>query len=250
MEHACSIAPRTCPAPFAKHSSKSPPAVPALPISPCLSMCRTARSIGPTSGATANFGRYPAERAAPDADSVERAARLLRAAARPVFICGGGVVISGAEAELLDARRAALGAGGDDHQRQRVDRRKPSARRRRGRLQRRHTGNPRDRRSGRSDRFRRLPRRLGDHRALAPSRAGDSESYSPGCGCSRSWDQLSGRRGAGRRRAARFKNDERSAREPAAPAGSRDRAKGQGTEICQVPGACRVRQKNRSSRSG
>ena len=48
----------------------------------------------------ANFGRYPAERAAPDSDSVERAARLLREAARPVFICGGGVMISGAEAEL------------------------------------------------------------------------------------------------------------------------------------------------------
>ena len=48
----------------------------------------------------ANFGRYPAERVAPDLDSVERAARLLRDAARPVFICGGGVMISGAEAEL------------------------------------------------------------------------------------------------------------------------------------------------------
>jgi acetolactate synthase-1/2/3 large subunit len=48
-----------------------------------------------------NFGRYPAERAAPDANSVERAARLLREAAKPIFICGGGVVISRAEAELL-----------------------------------------------------------------------------------------------------------------------------------------------------
>jgi acetolactate synthase-1/2/3 large subunit len=47
------------------------------------------------------FGRYPGERAAPGADSVERAARLLREAARPVFICGGGVVIAGAEVELL-----------------------------------------------------------------------------------------------------------------------------------------------------
>jgi len=49
----------------------------------------------------ASFGRCPAERAAPGADSVERAARLLRDAAAPVFICGGGVVIAGAEAELL-----------------------------------------------------------------------------------------------------------------------------------------------------
>jgi acetolactate synthase I/II/III large subunit len=47
-----------------------------------------------------NFGRYPAERLTPSADSVERAARLLREAARPVFICGGGIVISGAETEL------------------------------------------------------------------------------------------------------------------------------------------------------
>jgi acetolactate synthase I/II/III large subunit len=49
----------------------------------------------------ANFGRYPAERVAPNRDSVERAAHLLRPAARPVFICGGGVVISHAEPELL-----------------------------------------------------------------------------------------------------------------------------------------------------
>jgi len=47
------------------------------------------------------FGRAPAERAAPDGESVERAAGLLDAAANPVFVCGGGVVISGAEAELL-----------------------------------------------------------------------------------------------------------------------------------------------------
>jgi acetolactate synthase-1/2/3 large subunit len=46
------------------------------------------------------FGAAPAERAAPDGDAVEQAASLLSAAARPVFICGGGVVISGAEAEL------------------------------------------------------------------------------------------------------------------------------------------------------
>ena len=48
-----------------------------------------------------SFGRYPAERAAPDAVAVERATRLLRDAAKPVFVCGGGVVVSGAEAELL-----------------------------------------------------------------------------------------------------------------------------------------------------
>ncbi|HKY07256.1 MAG TPA: thiamine pyrophosphate-binding protein, partial [Candidatus Binatia bacterium] len=49
----------------------------------------------------AAFGRYPAERLLPAAECVEGAARLLRDAAYPVFICGGGVIISGAEAELL-----------------------------------------------------------------------------------------------------------------------------------------------------
>ena len=49
----------------------------------------------------AKFGSYPAQRPAPDMNSVEHAAQLLRAAARPVFICGGGVVVSAAESELL-----------------------------------------------------------------------------------------------------------------------------------------------------
>ena len=48
-----------------------------------------------------SFGVCPGARTAPDIDSVQRAARLLSDAARPVFICGGGVVISGAEAQLL-----------------------------------------------------------------------------------------------------------------------------------------------------
>jgi acetolactate synthase-1/2/3 large subunit len=48
------------------------------------------------------FGRYPAERVAPDGNSVERAAKLLRDAARPLFICGGGAVIARAEPELLE----------------------------------------------------------------------------------------------------------------------------------------------------
>ena len=46
------------------------------------------------------FGACPAERSEPDRANIESAARLLREAARPVFICGGGVSISGAEAEL------------------------------------------------------------------------------------------------------------------------------------------------------
>jgi acetolactate synthase-1/2/3 large subunit len=47
-----------------------------------------------------NFGRCPAERTAPDSKGVERAVELLGGAANPIFICGGGIVISGAEQEL------------------------------------------------------------------------------------------------------------------------------------------------------
>jgi len=46
------------------------------------------------------LARVPARRVAPDADAIVRAARLLRGAERPLFICGGGVLSSGAEAEL------------------------------------------------------------------------------------------------------------------------------------------------------
>jgi acetolactate synthase-1/2/3 large subunit len=49
-----------------------------------------------------SFGRYPAQRIAPAANSVEAAARLLTQANYPVFICGGGVVISQAESELAE----------------------------------------------------------------------------------------------------------------------------------------------------
>jgi acetolactate synthase I/II/III large subunit len=49
----------------------------------------------------ASLGRYPARRVAPDPYLVERAAQLLGDAAQPVFICGGGAVIAGAEEELL-----------------------------------------------------------------------------------------------------------------------------------------------------
>ena len=49
----------------------------------------------------ASLGQYPAHRASPDSSNVESAARLLGSASYPVFICGGGVVISGSEKELL-----------------------------------------------------------------------------------------------------------------------------------------------------
>jgi acetolactate synthase-1/2/3 large subunit len=44
--------------------------------------------------------RFPAQRSAPDPADVERAAGKLVAARAPVIVCGGGVVISGASAEL------------------------------------------------------------------------------------------------------------------------------------------------------
>ena len=47
------------------------------------------------------LGSFPSRRVAPDPSLVELAAKLLRKAKQPLFICGGGVVLSGAEAELL-----------------------------------------------------------------------------------------------------------------------------------------------------
>jgi acetolactate synthase-1/2/3 large subunit len=48
------------------------------------------------------LGQYPSRRVAPDAFHVELAAKLLRGAKRPLFICGGGPVISGAQEELRE----------------------------------------------------------------------------------------------------------------------------------------------------
>lgn len=49
-----------------------------------------------------SLGTYPSRRVGPDPFYVELAAKLLRGAKRPMFICGGGVVISGAERELVE----------------------------------------------------------------------------------------------------------------------------------------------------
>jgi acetolactate synthase-1/2/3 large subunit len=49
-----------------------------------------------------SLGAVPARRTAPDAFFVELAAKVLRSARNPVFICGGGVVTSGAEAGLIE----------------------------------------------------------------------------------------------------------------------------------------------------
>ncbi|WP_018699015.1 thiamine pyrophosphate-binding protein [Amorphus coralli] len=71
------------------------------------------------------YGQFPATRSGPDPAEVETAARLIVDARNPVFICGGGVVISGAEAalaavaEALDAPVATTISGqgsiADDH---------------------------------------------------------------------------------------------------------------------------------------
>jgi len=50
--------------------------------------------------ADASLGSFPSRRVGPDPKDVSRAVGLLATAARPVFVCGGGVVISGAEREL------------------------------------------------------------------------------------------------------------------------------------------------------
>ena len=49
-----------------------------------------------------SLGVYPSRRVAPDPEMVTLAAKLLRMARNPLFICGGGVVISHAEAELTE----------------------------------------------------------------------------------------------------------------------------------------------------
>jgi len=49
-----------------------------------------------------SLGAYPSRRIGPDPFHVELAAKLLRGAKRPVFICGGGPVIAGAEDELRE----------------------------------------------------------------------------------------------------------------------------------------------------
>src|SRR5882762_4784731 len=49
-----------------------------------------------------SLGLYPSRRVAPDPGMVVLAAKLLRTARQPLFICGGGVIISRAEAELTE----------------------------------------------------------------------------------------------------------------------------------------------------
>jgi acetolactate synthase-1/2/3 large subunit len=48
------------------------------------------------------LGNFPSRRVGPDAFYIELATKLLRKAKQPLFICGGGVVLSGAETELAE----------------------------------------------------------------------------------------------------------------------------------------------------
>jgi acetolactate synthase-1/2/3 large subunit len=48
------------------------------------------------------LGSYPSRRVSPDPFFIELAAKLIRNAKNPIFICGGGVVLSQAEAELAE----------------------------------------------------------------------------------------------------------------------------------------------------
>ncbi|MEM7423922.1 MAG: thiamine pyrophosphate-binding protein [Pseudomonadota bacterium] len=59
--------------------------------------------------ADARFATYPALPAGPETDALEAIADVLLRAANPVIICGGGVVLAGAEAALSAVARA-LGA--------------------------------------------------------------------------------------------------------------------------------------------
>jgi len=57
-----------------------------------------------------DLGGYPSRRCGPDPNAVARFASLLLEAERPVFICGGGVVISGAEPDVQSLAER-IGAG-------------------------------------------------------------------------------------------------------------------------------------------
>ena len=48
------------------------------------------------------LGNFPSRRVGPDSFFVELAAKLIRNSKNPIFICGGGVVLSGAESELAE----------------------------------------------------------------------------------------------------------------------------------------------------
>ena len=116
-----------------------------------------------------DFRTYPAWPGAPSPGAVEEAVRALLDARFPVIVCGGGVVIAGAEPELqrLAERLDLVVATTISGQGSLADA-APELPRRRG-LQWRRRRNSQGRRGGGPRRLRRLPRRIGHHRALALS---------------------------------------------------------------------------------
>ena len=56
------------------------------------------------------MGRFPSRRVGPDPQAVSIAANLIVAAERPVFVCGGGVVVSDAEVKLQALAERIAGA--------------------------------------------------------------------------------------------------------------------------------------------
>ena len=56
--------------------------------------------------AQADHAQFPAFRTGPDPDHVEAAAEAMLSARNPVFVCGGGVIISGAGEELVALARS------------------------------------------------------------------------------------------------------------------------------------------------
>jgi len=52
--------------------------------------------------ADAALGLFPSSRASPEKEKIAKAAKLLSSARLPIFVCGGGVVIANAEAELAE----------------------------------------------------------------------------------------------------------------------------------------------------
>jgi acetolactate synthase-1/2/3 large subunit len=92
-------------------AERSGPAVGSGGSSPCASTAPRASTV-PSRVSTSRFGSFPAFRPAPDPDDVAAAVAVLSAAQRPFVLAGGGVLHSGAGAELTalaEALSAAVG---------------------------------------------------------------------------------------------------------------------------------------------
>ena len=213
------------------------------------------RSTMPMSGPSRRSAVSAARRAAPDPAAVTAAAQLLRIGRKAaVHLRRRRGDLRRRSASSPPAREA-LGApvATTISGKGAIDEHAP-ARRRRGRLERRHAADAGGGRSGGPRRVRRLPRRLGHHRALAPSRAGQGRGSSiidvdPAViGANYQIDV-----GAGRRCEARARGAERGARCTAARRGPglrmRRRREREPREIRGVRGARAVATTRRSGPS-